>query len=82
MADDSGSEHTRLAALVGTWETEGWTRAAPGVPAARIDALDTYEWLPGGSRCCTASTHRSVARRSKGPRSSGYDPARRVYVTQ
>jgi hypothetical protein len=48
MADDSGSEHTRLAALVGTWETEGWTRAAPGVPAARIDALDTYEWLPGG----------------------------------
>lgn len=48
MTDESGSEHERLRVLVGTWKTEGWTREAAGAPAVRIDAVDTYEWLPGG----------------------------------
>jgi hypothetical protein len=33
----------RLEVLVGRWKTEGWTRATVGMPAERIDAIDTYE---------------------------------------
>jgi hypothetical protein len=29
-------------------KTEGWTRETPGTPPERIDATDTYGWLPGG----------------------------------
>jgi len=45
MAQIRGPEG--LETLIGAWKTEGWTKAAPGAPAARIDAVDTYEWLPG-----------------------------------
>jgi Protein of unknown function (DUF1579) len=48
MQHDPGSEHERLEALVGRWKTEGWTTGGSGTPAARIDAVDDYEWLPGG----------------------------------
>ena len=41
-------EHDRLGVLIGKWKTEGWTREMPDAPASRIDAIDTYEWLPGG----------------------------------
>jgi hypothetical protein len=42
------AEHERLAVLIGKWKTEGRTREMPDAPAATIDAVDTYEWLPGG----------------------------------
>jgi len=47
MANGSG-EQDRLQVLIGTWSTKGWTRATPGAPSARLEAVDTYEWLPGG----------------------------------
>jgi hypothetical protein len=47
MTSATGRQHERLAPLVGTWETKGWTRELPGRPKARIDATDTYGWLPG-----------------------------------
>lgn len=74
-------EHERLDVLTGRWKTEGWTSEAPGSPAARIDAVDTYERLPGG-----ALLHRVDARvgeeKVEGAEIIGYDPARKVYVTQ
>jgi hypothetical protein len=52
MANDTparpGPEHERLAALVGTWKTEGRVKAGPWGSAAPIAAEDTYEWLDGG----------------------------------
>ncbi len=38
----------RLDVLVGKWNTEGQTRASADAPAAKIRAVDIYEWLPGG----------------------------------
>jgi len=77
-----GPEHERLSVLIGVWRTEGWTREAPGAPSARIDAIDTYEWLPGGF----ALLHRVDARvgdeRVEGAEIIGYDPERGTYVTQ
>ncbi len=78
----AGSDaYERLEALIGRWRTEGWTREAPGAPAARIDAVDTYERLPGG-----ALLHLVDARvgdlKVEGAELIGYDPDRDTYVTQ
>jgi hypothetical protein len=74
-------EDERLELLTGMWKTEGWTREAPGAPRARIDAVDTYERLPGG-----ALLHRVDARvgdeKVEGTEIIGYDPARGLYLTQ
>jgi hypothetical protein len=82
MGYDDGSEHDRLGALVGRWKTEGWTREAPTVAATRIEAVDTYEWLPGGR----ALLHRVDAhvgdQKVDGSEIIGYDPARRAYIAQ
>jgi uncharacterized protein DUF1579 len=78
----SGSEHQRLAALLGRWRTEGWARETPGAPAGKIDAVDTYEWLPGEF----ALLHRVDAQVGdqmvEGAEIIGYDPERQTYVTQ
>ena len=78
----AGSDaYERLEALIGRWRTEGWTREAPRAPAARIDAVDTYERLPGG-----ALLHLVDARvgdlKVEGAELIGYDPDRDTYVTQ
>ena len=82
MRHDPGCEHERLRALVGRWKIEGWTSEAPPVTASWIEALDTYEWLPGGH----ALLHRVDAhvgdQRVEGAEIIGYDPTRRTYITQ
>ena len=47
MEEASSPEHKRLEALIGRWKTDGSTREMPGAPVT-IDAVDAYEWLPGG----------------------------------
>jgi hypothetical protein len=37
----------RLQSFVGTWETEGQQYESPLGPAAKVKALETYEWLTG-----------------------------------
>jgi uncharacterized protein DUF1579 len=81
MAPVSGSEHKRLKALVGRWKTEGWTKEAAGAPAARIDAVDTYEWLPGGALLHLVDA-RVGDQSVQGAELIGYDPVRGIYATQ
>jgi hypothetical protein len=77
-----GHEHERLVALIGRWRTQGWTRETADAPAARIDAVDTYEWLPGRY----ALLHRVDAHvgeeHVEGAEIIGWDPSRGAYVTQ
>lgn len=37
-----------LNAFVGAWRTTGRIRATAGAAETWLDALDTYEWMPGG----------------------------------
>jgi hypothetical protein len=37
----------RLGAFVGTWNTEGRQHEGPFGPAAKVSALESYEWLTG-----------------------------------
>lgn len=82
MTAVSGSELRRLEALVGTWRTEGWTREAPGAPAMRIDAVDTYEWLPGGFGLLHIVDAKVGDERVEGAEIIGYDPALANFRTQ
>jgi hypothetical protein len=56
MAHGSDAALARLEVLIGRWKTKGQTIDASGAPLHEIDAIDTYERLPGG--CCTSSTLR------------------------
>lgn len=80
--DDAGAEHERLGALVGRWKTEGSITAAVRDGASRIEATDTYEWLPGG-RALLHRVHALVGDEElEGAEIIGYDLARRTYVAQ
>jgi hypothetical protein len=39
----------RLDAFVGQWKKEGRAHDGPFGPAAQIQAMETFEWLPGGA---------------------------------
>jgi hypothetical protein len=78
MADEPSAELERLDALIGRWKTEGQTT---GVPADRIDAIDTYERLPGGALLHLVDA-RVGDQTVEGAEIIGYDPERSAYVTQ
>ena len=80
MTDDRDSAHWRLAALVGQWRTEGRTVDMP--EPLLIDAVDTYEWLPGGSALLHIVDARVGEEQVKGAEIIGWDSARGVYLTQ
>jgi len=71
----------RLAALVGRWRTEGWTIATPGGRRERIDATDTYEWLPGGFALLHSVDARVGDEHVEGAEIISWDPDREAYAT-
>jgi hypothetical protein len=81
MADKPGSEHEALAALVGRWRTSGRTLETAEAPAT-IEAVDTYEWLPGRFALLHEVDARVGEERVEGAEIIGWDPARHSYVTQ
>jgi hypothetical protein len=75
MARQSG-EQERLAALVGRWRMQGRTRETAEAPATRIEALDTYEWLPGRFALLHTVDARVGNERIEGAEIIGWDAAR------
>jgi Protein of unknown function (DUF1579) len=69
--------HERLEVLVGRWKTEGQTRGEP----LRVDATDTYEWLPGGYGLLHTVDARMGDDKVEGAEIIGWDPDRGVYST-
>ena len=82
MTDESGPSHRRLSALVGRWRTEGRTLDKPDAPSARIDAVDTFEWLPGERALLHIVDARVGEEQVEGAEIIGWDPARGAYLTQ
>lgn len=82
MRDEPGSPHLRLESLVGRWRTKGWTRETSEGPAARIEATDTYEWLPGGFGLLHTVDARVGEEHVEGAEIIGWDPERDAYATQ
>jgi hypothetical protein len=42
-----GPEQRKLGIFLGKWHTTGEVAATDATSAARVDAIDTYEWYPG-----------------------------------
>src|SRR5215208_5003587 len=82
MEQESVAAHERLDALVGAWKTDGWTRETPEAPAAKIEAVDTYEWAPGGFALLHSVDAKVGEEKVVGAEIIGYDPDRGEYVTQ
>jgi Protein of unknown function (DUF1579) len=82
MPHELGPAHQRPDALVGRWRTEGWTIATAEAPAARIVAMDTYEWLPGRFALLHLVDARVGEQHVEGAEIIGWDPARDAYITQ
>jgi hypothetical protein len=70
-----------LGALVGRWHTQGWTREEAGTPSERIDAIDMYEWLPGGAALLHIVDATVGEKRVEGAEIIGYDPDRGHYAS-
>jgi Protein of unknown function (DUF1579) len=81
MSETTTGPLQRLDALIGRWKTEGWTAEAPGAPAARIDAVDTYKRMPGGALLHLVDA-RVGDQTVEGAEIIGYDPDRDAYVTR
>jgi hypothetical protein len=81
MAHETAAALERLDALVGRWKTEGWTTGTSGVVGDRVDAIDTYERLPGGALLHLVDA-RVGDQKVEGAEIIGYDPARGCYLTQ
>jgi Protein of unknown function (DUF1579) len=82
MTPEPSNEHERLEALVGRWRTQGRTRETAEAPAARIEAVDTYEWLPGRHALLHAVDAQVGEEKVEGAEIIGWDPARGAYITQ
>jgi predicted enzyme related to lactoylglutathione lyase len=82
----AGERPTRDAAdldvLIGRWRTSGSTVEGAAGPAAEIEAIDTYEWLPGRHALLHCVDARVGDQKVEGAEIIGYDPARRAYRSQ
>lgn len=81
MTETPNTPTKRLDVLVGTWHTEGSTRQEAGGPVERIDATDTYEWLPGGAALLHTVDASVGETRVEGAEIIGFDPDRGHYAT-
>jgi hypothetical protein len=81
MSDRSGAEHERLRVLVGRWKTEGRTLPRPGSPSIPVEAIDTYEWLPGSRGLFHVVDAWMGEEHVEGAEIIGWDPEPGSYVT-
>ena len=75
-----GPEHRRLGVFLGTWHTTGEVAATASAPAARVDAIDRYEWYPGEFFLVHHADGRVGDEAIKSMEIMGYDPERQCYV--
>lgn len=75
-----GPEYGRLNVFVGRWKMEGLQRDSPLGPAAEIDAVETYEWLPGGFFLIHRIDGTLGDRELACIEVTGYDASRRLYT--
>jgi hypothetical protein len=81
MTSESDTALERLEVLIGRWKTKGRTIDASGAPPDQIDAIDTYERLPGGALLHLVDA-RVGDQKVEGAELIGHDPDRNTYATQ
>jgi uncharacterized protein DUF1579 len=77
-----GPEHQRLAAFVGTWNSEGEAQQSPYGPAGKLSAVETYEWLPGGFFLSHRWDVKQGSSQFQGLEIIGYDGRNKAYTSR
>ncbi|MFS0556800.1 DUF1579 family protein [Brevibacillus sp. 179-C9.3 HS] len=72
---------SRLNVFVGKWMTEGLITESPSGPVAKLKAIDTYEWLPGGFFLIHHVDGMMGDKEVKTIEIIGYDASNQVYFT-
>ncbi len=75
-----GIEHKKLGVFLGRWHTTGEVAATESTPAARVDAIDTYEWYPGEFFLVHDADAKVGDVAIKSLEIIGYDPERHCYL--
>lgn len=75
-----GPEHKRLGYFLGTWSSEGETKASAFGPAGKVSFTEHNEWFPGGFFLVTHSDEKGPMGTGKGLAVMGYNAEERVYT--
>jgi hypothetical protein len=73
------NENKRLNVFLGKWRTTGDMYDVNGKPAGKIEAIDTYEWLPGNYAMIHYVSSSIGEEKIHGIEVIGYDPLRKAY---
>ena len=79
QSSQPGKAHEKLGIFLGRWHTTGEVAANGETPAATVDAVDTYEWYPGGFFLVHHADGRVGDDAIKSIEIMGYDPERHYY---
>jgi Protein of unknown function (DUF1579) len=77
-----GPEHRRLELFVGNWDTEGTIKVNPSGPGVKFQAVDSYEWVPGGFFLLHRWDAHMPDGRTQGIEVIGYDSAKGTYTVR
>lgn len=75
-----GSEHKRLNAFTGSWNSEGEAKQGPFGPAGKFTGKSTVEWLPGGFFLVMREEGKGPMGEIKSLAVLGYDSKKKVYT--
>jgi hypothetical protein len=77
-----GPEHQRLAAFVGTWNSEGQAQESPYGPAGKLSSVDTFEWLPGQFFLSHKWSVKQGSAQFEGLEIMGFDARNKAYTSR
>jgi hypothetical protein len=80
VASEQRNENKKLSVFIGTWHTTGNIYGDDGTISGKLDATDTYEWLPGNYAVIhyVDSTMGNV--KMQGIEIIGYDPLKKIFL--
>jgi len=76
-----GSELKLLDVFIGKWITQGHTITSVNTPSVKINAIDIYEWAPGGFFILHTAYSQIGNLAAGGIEVIGYDSANKKYFT-
>lgn len=79
LFDEQAKENKRLNVFLGKWHTVGNIYDEKGNITGKVDAIDTYEWLPGEYAMIHYADSKMGDIKIEGIEIIGYDPNRKAY---
>jgi hypothetical protein len=79
LQQNQAHENRKLKVFLGEWHTVGNIYDHEGKVIGKVDAVDTYEWLPGEYAMIHYADSRMGELQIKGVEILGYDPVRKAY---